>query len=72
LLAAEPAPVSPTPQEVDEEAAKAALEPTEIQRETGNRPNEHSRLAISTLRSKKRPCGLKKIFHIYFFVRAEK
>ncbi len=38
----------PPPQEVEEEAAKAALEPTEVQRETGNRPNGHSRSAIST------------------------
>ncbi len=35
LLAAEPAPVAPTPQEFEEEAAKAALEPTEAQREAG-------------------------------------
>ncbi len=41
MLAAEAAPVASTPQEVEEEAAKAALEPTEVQRETGNRPNGH-------------------------------
>ncbi len=35
LLAAEPAPVAPTPQEFEEEAAKAALEPTEARREAG-------------------------------------
>ncbi len=34
-LGAEPAPVAPTPQEVEEEAAKAALEPTEAQRKAG-------------------------------------
>ncbi len=34
-LGAEPAPVAPTPQEFEEEAAKAALEPTEAQREAG-------------------------------------
>ncbi len=41
MLAAKPAPVAPTPQGLEEEAAKAALEPTEVQRKTGNRPNGH-------------------------------
>ncbi len=35
LLAAEPAPVAPTPQGVEEEAAKTVLAPTEPQREAG-------------------------------------
>ncbi len=71
MLAAEPGRVASTPQEVEEEAANAMPKPTEVQRETGNRPNGHVKVGDLDV-TIETAMGAEKKFQIYFFVRAEK
>ncbi len=71
MLAAEAAPVASTPQEVEEETVKAALEPTEAQREAGYCRKRQINIGDPDV-TIETAMGAEKKFQIYFFLRAEK